>query len=68
MKNIFSVILMMFAILAMVSCDSLNPSERLMVGKWYYSESSMYNDGNKATVESNSLIPQHYYKIFFLST
>ena len=53
MKNIFSVILMMFAILAMVSCDSLNPSERLMVGKWYYSESSMYNDGNKATVESN---------------
>ena len=38
MKNIFSVILMMFAILAMVSCDSLNPSERLMVGKWYYSK------------------------------
>ena len=53
MKKIFSVILMMFAILAMVSCDSLNPSERLMVGKWYYSESSMDHDGNKATVESN---------------
>lgn len=52
MKNIFSVILMMFAILAMVSCDSLNPSERLMVGKWYYSE-SMNNDGVETTVESN---------------
>lgn len=50
MKNIFSVILMMFAILAMVSCDSLNPSERLMVGKWYYSK-SMNNDGVETTLE-----------------
>lgn len=53
MKKIFSVILMMFAILAMVSCDSLNPSERLMVGKWYYSGSSKTHDGIEFTIESN---------------
>lgn len=51
MKKIFSVILMMFAILAMVSCDSLNPSERLMVGKWYYSED--VTDTIEYTIESN---------------
>ena len=51
MKKIFSVILMMFAILAMVSCDSLNPSERLMVGKWYYSDD--VTDTIGITIESN---------------
>lgn len=53
MKKIFSVILMMFAILAMVSCDSLNPSERLMVGKWYYSDAEDAGDGSRFTIESN---------------
>ena len=52
MKKIFSVILMMFAILAMVSCDSLNPSERLMVGKWYYSYDAS-DSTSGVTVESN---------------
>lgn len=56
MKKIFSVILMMFAILAMVSCDSLNPSERLMVGKWYYSYDDYGLDTIRftgRTIESN---------------
>ena len=35
MKKAFYVLAVMFAIVMMAGCDSLNPSERLNVGKWY---------------------------------
>lgn len=35
MKKIINVFATMLAVITMASCDSLNPSERLMVGKWY---------------------------------
>ena len=37
MKKTFYVLVAMFAIVMMAGCDSLNPSERLNVGKWYTS-------------------------------
>lgn len=37
MKRTFYVLVAMFAIVMMAGCDSLNPSERLNVGKWYTS-------------------------------
>ena len=37
MKKTFYVLVVLFAIVMMAGCDSLNPSERLNVGKWYTS-------------------------------
>lgn len=37
----------MLAVITMASCDSLNPSERLMVGKWYNQESGKNFSGEQ---------------------
>lgn len=53
----------LFSITAITSCDNLNPSERLMVGKWYSSDNSehvtfeVYNEYNEdKTCNSNGTI------------
>lgn len=52
MKKLFLLTLTLFALIMVISCDSLSPSERLLVGKWYYqSQTDEDADGTSIVTE-----------------
>ena len=53
MKKVYCVFTLMLAIILMSGCDSLNPSERLMVGKWYSTLNDDSSDVNTVAEQTD---------------